>query len=45
MECHEALDVLKQFTGQEPGFGFDQMAWVQWWVRENTPTNLDLRRD
>lgn len=43
VQCPAALETLEAFTGQN--FGFDQMAWIQWWVSENTPQSLDLRRD
>lgn len=42
-ECRQALDALRTFTGQD--FGYDRMAWVQWWILENTPVQVDLRRD
>lgn len=45
LQCPRALDALRKFTGLDPGFGYDQMAWAQWWVQENTPGEIDLRRD
>ncbi len=43
VQCPAALETLEAFTGQD--FGYNQMAWMQWWISENTPSNLDLRRD
>jgi len=43
MECPAAVDTLQAFTGQR--FGNDQAAWMRWWIAENTPVGLDLRRD
>lgn len=42
-ENRAAWETLEKFTGQK--FGNDQAAWLKWWIAENTPQNLDLRRD
>jgi len=26
-------------------FGYDQNLWMQWYIRLNTPQNINLRRD
>jgi len=38
--------VLHVLTAMYPGvnFGFDQDAWKKWFVRQNTPQNVNLRR-
>ncbi|MBL8890006.1 MAG: hypothetical protein JNL67_08510 [Planctomycetaceae bacterium] len=42
-ENKAAWETLEKFTGQK--FANNQAAWLQWWIAENTPANLDLRRD
>lgn len=42
-ENKAAWETLEKFTGQK--FANNQAAWLQWWIAENTPQNLDLRRD
>lgn len=43
LENLSAVDTLEKMTGQK--FGKNQNAWLRWWVAENTPQNLNLRRD
>ncbi len=43
LENLSAVETLEKFTGQK--FGNNQDAWLQWWIAENTPQYLNLRRD
>lgn len=43
LENLSAVDTLEKMTGQK--FGKNQNAWLRWWIAENTPQNLSLRRD
>ena len=38
-----AVETLQKITGQK--FGNNQEAWLKWWIAENTPRYLNLRRD
>lgn len=43
LENLSAVETLEKFTGQK--FGKNQDAWLKWWIAENTPQYLNLRRD
>jgi hypothetical protein len=42
-ENRSAVETLEKFTGQR--FANNQSAWLNWWIAENTPQGLNLRRD
>lgn len=41
----EVLDALIKLTKTGEPFGYDENRWLNWYLEQNTPPKLDLRRD